>query len=95
MSMFRIVYRQDDQDQRPSEDVEAVEFIQKEPWIVFLDPAGTCLTVPSREVERVDRLQRTLPTQTLPPASPASDPPLPGPVSGWPATPPWAQRRTS
>ena len=76
MSVFRVVYRQRLQDQPPPEEVEAVEFIQKEPWIVFLDPAGTCLTIRSENVERIERLQLTLPA-TEPPSRPPSDPPLP------------------
>ena len=86
MSIFRIVYRQHDHDQRPSEDVEATEFVEREPWIVFLDPSGTCLTVRSENVERIERLQLALPaTEPLP--SPPSDPPLPGRVNGAPARP--------
>ena len=76
MSVFRIVYRQQDHDQRPAEDVEAVEFVQKDPWIVFLDPAGTCLTVRSDDIESIERLQMTLPPVAVPPRPP-SDPPFP------------------
>jgi len=77
MSVFRIVYRQREEEQRPAEDVEAVEFVQKDPWIVFLDPAGTCLTLRSDEVESIERLQMTLPPAVAPPPGPPSDPPLP------------------
>lgn len=76
MSIFRIVYRQNNHDQLPSEDVEATEFLEREPWIVFLDPSGTCLTIRSENVERIERLQLTLPA-TEPPSRPPSDPPLP------------------
>jgi hypothetical protein len=76
MSVFRVVYRQRQQDLHPSEEVEAVEFIQKEPWIVFLDPAGTCLTIRSEDVERIERVQLTRPP-TDPPPSPPSYPPIP------------------
>jgi hypothetical protein len=76
MSVFRVVYRQRLQDQPPPEEVEAVEFIQKEPWIVFLDPAGTCLTIRSEDVERIERVQLTRP-HTDPPPSPPSYPPIP------------------
>jgi hypothetical protein len=76
MSVFRVVYRQRQQDQYPFEEVEAVEFIQKEPWIVFLDPAGTCLTIRSEDVERIERVQLTRPPTDLPP-SPPSYPPIP------------------
>ena len=76
MSVFRVVYRQRQQDQPPPEEVEAVEFIQKEPWIVFLDPAGTCLTIRSEDVERIERVQLTRPP-TDPPPSPPSYPPIP------------------
>ena len=75
MSVFRVVYRQR-RDQNTSEDVEAVEFIQKEPWIVFLDPAGACLTIRSDDVERIERVQLMLPPAD-PPPSPRSDPPIP------------------
>jgi hypothetical protein len=76
MSVFRIVYRQHDHDHPSSEDVDAVEFVQKEPWIVFLDPAGTCRTVRSRDVERIERLQLTPPASEEP-ASIPSYPPIP------------------
>jgi hypothetical protein len=76
MSVFRVVYRQRQQDHQPSEDVEAVEFIQKEPWILFLDPAGTCLTIRSEDVERIERVQLTRPPDDPLPGPPA-DPPIP------------------
>jgi hypothetical protein len=79
MSVFRIVYRQREQDRRRAEDVEAVEFVQKDPWIVFLDPAGTCLTVRSEEIESIERLPMTIPPAVLS-AGPPSDPPLPRPI---------------
>jgi hypothetical protein len=77
MSVFRVVYRHRDRDPYPSEDVEAVEFIQKEPWIVFLDPAGTCLTVRSEDVERIERVKLGRPPVADPPPRPPSDPPIP------------------
>lgn len=73
MSVYRIIYRQNDQGRRPPEDVEAVEFVKMEPWIVFLDPAGTCLTVRSEAVERIER-----PQSAPPPA-----PPEPSPRPRW------------
>ena len=83
MSVFRIVYRQREQARRPAEDVEAVEFVQKDPWIVFLDPAGTCLTVRSEEIESIERVQMT-PAPTVLPPGPPSDPPLPPSMSRTP-----------
>ncbi len=75
MSVFRIVYRQLEADRRPPEDVEAVEFVQMEPWIVFLDPAGTCLTVRTEHVEHIERVPLMLPVPQ-PETSLPSDLPL-------------------
>jgi len=76
MSIFRIVYRQNDYDQVTSERVEATEFLERKPWIVFLDPSGTCLTLRSESVERIERLQPALPAAE-PRPSPPSDLTLP------------------
>lgn len=75
MSGFRISYRTSDPEGQTTEDVEAVEFIQQEPWIVFLDPTGVCLAVRSDRVERVERLV---------PVTRVADPP---PVPAYPALP--------
>jgi len=77
MSVFRIVFREDEETARPTEDVEAVECVQHNAWIVFLDPSGPCHSVRSDKVERVERvhprdLQRTPSTAPVP-----SYPPLP------------------
>jgi hypothetical protein len=91
MSIFRITYRSNGQDQRTSEDVEAVEFLQQEPWIVFLDPSGACLTVRSDDVERIERVQLAVPVTAPPPSAP-SDLPLPRVVdSGGPTPSPWVR----
>ena len=76
MSIFRIVYRPNDQDPRPTEEVEATEFVEREPWIVFLDPAGTCLTIRSEDVDRIERVQLAVRPPEASPRLP-SDPPLP------------------
>ena len=81
MSTFRVVYRQDQDDQLPpEEEVEAVEFIRRDPWIIFLDPAGTCFTTRSECVQRIEQIvvgfPRIEPTPSLP-----SDLPLPA-ISG-------------
>ena len=76
MSGFRITYRKDDPEGRTYEDVEAVEFIQQEPWIVFLDPSGVCLTIRSEEVNRVER-RFPAPRVTDAQPAPASYPTLP------------------
>jgi hypothetical protein len=78
MSAFRIVYRHRDDDQLRFEDIEAVEFVQKEPWLLFLDPAGTCRTIRLEDVERIERVHPAPPVPASPP--PPSDLPLPGPV---------------
>ena len=76
MSTFRIVYRQDQDDQRSPHDVEAVEFVRRDPWIIFLDPAGTCFTTRVRTVcNRIERLVLGSP-RLEPTPSPPSDPPL-------------------
>ena len=104
MSIFRITYRSNGHDDRTSEDVEAVEFLQQEPWIVFLDPSGACLTVRSDDVERFERVQLAVPAPPPQPSAP-SDLPLPrrvdvtGPSpSPWVKTPsakPWVRERNS
>ena len=70
MSVFRVVYRQSHLEEHPPEEIEAVEFIRRDPWIVFLDPAGTCAIVRSDDVQRVERI-----TLAVPPSEPT--PPLP------------------
>ena len=86
MSTFRITYRQGDQSQRRSEDIEAVEFVRQEPWIVFLDPSGACLTLRSETVERIERLQVLTPPSPRPTPGLPSDLPLPRPASESPVT---------
>ena len=76
MSVFRVVYRQNYPGHRPPEEVEAVEFIRRDPWIIFLDPAGTCATVRSDDVQRIERITLALP-DTEPTLPPPSDPILP------------------
>ena len=76
MSVFRVVYLQTHPGQRPPEEVEAVEFIRRDPWIIFLDPAGTCATVRSEDVQRIERITLALP-RTDPTLRPLSDPVLP------------------
>ncbi len=76
MSIFRIVYRQNGHDTRSDEEIEATEFVEREPWIVFLDPGGTCLTIRSEDVERIERLRLAVPVPEAPRRVP-SDPPLP------------------
>jgi hypothetical protein len=76
MSAFRITYREHDSEVRTCEEVEAVEFIQQDPWIVFLDPSGVCLSVRSDNVERVERIVRSTPNAD-PEPGPASYPALP------------------
>jgi hypothetical protein len=76
MSMFRIVYRHNDHDTPPTEEVEATEFVEREPWIVFLDPAGTCLTIRSEDVARIERVQLAVRAPDAPARLP-SDPPVP------------------
>jgi hypothetical protein len=76
MSTFRVVYRQDQDDQRPPEEVDAVEFIRRDPWIIFLDPAGTCFTTRSESVQRIERVVLGSP-RIEPTPSPRSDLPLP------------------
>jgi len=75
MSIFRVVYRQDGSDHPRSEEVQAVECIRRDPWIVFLDPAGTCLVVRSEDVQRVERISLA-PPRAEPTPSPPSDLPL-------------------
>jgi len=88
MSVFRIVFRQDDGLQ-PSEDVEAVECLQHDSWIVFLDPSGPCRSVRLQDVERVERVH----AKPVAPPSPMqpirSFPPLPAsqPVPSYPPIP--------
>ena len=76
MSIFRVFYRQGAQAPRPSEEIDAVEFIQREPWIVFLDATGACLSIRSEDVERIERVRPPSPV-VEPPPGPPSDPPLP------------------
>jgi hypothetical protein len=76
MSVFRVVYRQNHPGHRPPEEFEAVEFIRRDPWIIFLDPAGTCATVRSEDVQRIERITLALP-DTEPTLPPPSDPVLP------------------
>ena len=76
MSTFRVVYRQDQDDQPPPDEVDAVEFIRRDPWIIFLDPAGTCFTTRSERVQRIEQLVLGSP-RFEPTPSPPSDPPLP------------------
>jgi hypothetical protein len=75
MSVFRVIYRQKDEGRRPAEDVEAADFVQRDPWIVFLDPTGPSLSIRADDVERVERL-RLEPLEVAPRPSPPSDPPL-------------------
>ena len=56
MSTFRIVYRERDGACPPNEEVAASEFLVQDPWIVFLDPSGACLSVRSDRVERIERV---------------------------------------
>jgi hypothetical protein len=77
MSVFRIVFREDEESLRPSEVVEAVECVQHNAWIVFLDPSGPCHSVRSDDVERVERVQPTPLARRREPAPPPSYPPLP------------------
>ncbi len=81
MSTFRVVYRQDHNNQRLPDEVDAVEFIRRDPWIIFLDPAGTCFTTRSEEVQRIERVILGSP-RLEPTPSPPSDLPLPS-MSGW------------
>ena len=76
MSTFRVVYRQEHDQDHPPDEVDAVEFIRRDPWIVFLDPAGTCFTTRSEEVQRIERLVLGAPP-VEPRPSPPSDLPLP------------------
>ena len=75
MSIFRVVYRPKDGTRRPTEDIEANDFTQRDPWIVFLDPSGPSLTIRAEDVERIERL-RLEPLEIPPAPSPPSDPPL-------------------
>jgi len=93
MSTFRIIYRQSDQDPRPAEYIEAVEFIQQEPWIVFLDPSGACLSVRSESVDHIERMQTAMRSYVPSTPSPRSDPPLPGYVGDPPKTHLWVGER--
>jgi len=86
VSTFRITYRQSDPSQRQSEEIDAVEFVRQEPWIVFLDPSGACLTVRSETVERIERLRVAMPLLPAPTPELPSDLPLPRPVSESPIT---------
>jgi hypothetical protein len=76
MSTFRVVYRQDQDTPRPPDEVDAVEFIRRDPWIIFLDPAGTCFTTRSESVQRIEQLVLGSP-RFEPTSSPPSDLPLP------------------
>ena len=75
MSTFRVVYREKDGERRPAEEIEASDFIQRAPWIVFLDPSGPSLSIRADDVERVERL-RLEPLESVPSPRPRSDPPL-------------------
>ena len=81
MSTFRVVYRQGYAEEHPPEVVDAVEFICRDPWIIFLDPAGTCFTTRSEAVQRIERVISG-PPQTEPRPSIPSDLLLP-PRKGW------------
>ena len=76
MSTFRVVYRQDQDAQRPPDEVDAVEFIRRDPWIIFLDPAGTCFTTRSESVQRIERVGLG-PPRCEPTPRPPSDLPIP------------------
>jgi hypothetical protein len=76
MSTFRVVYRQDRDAQRPPDEVDAVEFIRRDPWIIFLDPAGPCFTTRTERVQRIEQLVPGSP-RVEPTPSPPSDLPLP------------------
>ncbi len=93
MSTFRIVYQQSGQDPRPADTIEAVEFITQDPWIVFLDPSGACLSVRSESVDHIERIQTALPPYTPATPSPPSDPPLPGRANESPPTHLWIGER--
>ncbi len=75
MSTFRVVYRQKDGLRRPPEEIEATDFTQRDPWIVFLDPSGPSLSIRAEDVERIERL-RLEPLEIPPSPSLPSDPPL-------------------
>jgi hypothetical protein len=81
MSTFRITYRQTGEASPRDEEIDAVEFLVQEPWIVFLDPSGACLSVRSDQVERVQRVQvRSTSEWTprlAPPVRAPSDPVIP------------------
>ena len=79
MSTFRIVYRERGGASPPHEEVAASEFLVQDPWIVFLDPSGACLSVRSEYVERIERVtmdpetfSRVAPREKVP-----SDPVIP------------------
>jgi hypothetical protein len=80
VSTFRITYRQTDE-ALPEEEIDAVEFLVQEPWIVFLDPSGACLSVRSDQVERVRRVPIRPTSEWTPrlatPLRPPSDPAIP------------------
>jgi len=93
VSTFKIVYQLSDQDPPPVEYIEAVEFIQREPWIVFLDPSGACLSVRSEAVHHIERVQPAVTSDVSAAPRPRSDPPLPGQVAASPRPHHWAGER--